>query len=205
MAHQGGPTVTRRMRLFLFVLLLVAGRSVTAQQFVLRDFQDEQGTHKYSVFVPAGYSPARRWPVILYLHGAGERGTDGIKPTLVGLGPYAKARGSSFPFLIVFPQVEDTQGRVLTAWQAGQPAGERALRILDDVQRTFAVDPQRISLVGWSMGGYGAWSLGAAYPQRWSAVVPMSGGGDPDKVAGLKNTPVWAFHGLGDQLVPVAE
>jgi predicted esterase len=196
-----------RSRLWFIVVLfgLLSARPATAQQFVERVFQDEQGSHKYAVFVPAGHSPNRRSPAILFLHGAGERGTDGKKPTLVGLGPYAKARGSSFPFIVVFPQVEDVHGRLLTPWQAGEPDAERALKILDEVQRTFAVDPQRIALVGWSMGGYGAWSLGAAHPERWSAVVPMSGGGDPDKVAALKDVPVWAFHGVGDQLVRVAE
>jgi hypothetical protein len=79
----------------------------------------------------------------------------------------------------------------------------RALKILDEVQRTFAVDPKRVALVGWSMGGYGAWSLGAADPARWSAVVALSGGGDPQQVAALKDTPVWAFHGARDHLVPV--
>jgi len=187
------------------VCLLVAAPAASAQQFVPRVYQDEQGPHKYTVFVPAGYTPSKRWPAILFLHGAGERGTDGVKPTLVGLGPYAKARGAGFPFIVVFPQVEDTHGRLLTPWRAGQPAGERALKILDEVERTYAVDKQRFALIGWSMGGYGAWSLGAAYSDRWSAVVPMSGGGDPSQVAGLKNVPVWAFHGFGDRLVQASE
>jgi len=196
-----------RYRLW-FVVTVGVGLLVSpasAQQFVERVYQDEVGSHKYAVFVPAGYSPSTRWPAILFLHGAGERGTDGKKPTLVGLGPYAKARGSSFPFIVVFPQVEETRSRLLTAWKAGEPASDRALKILDEVTRTYAVDSKRIALVGWSMGGYGAWSLGAAHPERWSAVMPISGGGNPDEVAALKDVPVWAFHGTGDHLVPVTE
>lgn len=186
-------------------LLLGIPSPTPGQQFVEKVYQDAAGPHKYTVFVPTGYSANRKYPVILYLHGAGERGTDGRKPTLVGLGPYAKAWGNKFPFVVVFPQVEDTRSRLLTAWQAGTPDAERALKILDEVLKTYSVDPRRVALVGWSMGGYGAWSLGAAYPERWSAVMPLSGGGNPETVAGLKTVPVWAFHGARDQLVPVSE
>jgi len=179
--------------------------TASAQQFVERVYTDEQGPHKYQVFVPAGYAANKPTPTILFLHGAGERGTDGKLPTLVGLGPYIQARGASFPFLAVFPQAEDTQGRLLTPWTAGSPDSERALKILNDVQKNYTVDAQRISLVGWSMGGYGAWSVGAAHPEKWSAVMILSGGGDPAKAAALKNVPVWAFHGTRDHLVPVSE
>ncbi|MDZ4686798.1 MAG: alpha/beta hydrolase-fold protein [Planctomycetaceae bacterium] len=177
----------------------------SAQQFVERVYRDDAGSHKYQVFVPAGYSPNRPAPALLFLHGAGERGTDGRLQTQVGLGPYVKARGAAFPFLAIFPQAEDIRGRLLTPWTEGQPDAERALKILDEVQRTYAVDSRRIALVGWSMGGYGAWSLGAAHPEKWSAVVAISGGGDPAQVAALKGTPVWAFHGARDAIVPVTE
>jgi predicted esterase len=203
----GWESKIMRHRVWVGAVLAVVlwGRTAPAQQFVERVYQDADGAHKYAVFVPAGYSPQRKSPAILFLHGAGERGTDGRKPTLIGLGPYAKARGSAFPFLVVFPQVEDTRGRLLTPWQAGQPDAERALKILDDVQQNYAVDAQRIALVGWSMGGYGAWSLGAAHPQKWSGVAALSGGGNPEQVAALKDVPVWAIHGTRDTLVPVSE
>jgi predicted esterase len=173
--------------------------------FVERVFRDAAGNHKYQVFLPAGYSPAKTYPVILYLHGAGERGTDGVLPITVGLGPYLQKHLKTFPFIAVFPQCDDTQGRILTCWLPESPNGRRALEILDEVERTYHVDRNHEILTGWSMGGYGAWALGAAFPQRWSAVVPVSGGGDPAQVAPLKNTPVWAFHGAKDAVVPVAE
>lgn len=187
------------------MLLLLMSAAASAQQFVERVFTDEQGSHKYQLFVPAGYSANKPTPTLLFLHGAGERGTDGKLPTMVGLGPYVKARGASFPFLAIFPQAEDTQGRLLTPWTAGTPDSDRALKILEDVQKNYAVDAKRTSLVGWSMGGYGAWSLGAAHPDKWSAVMILSGGGDPASVAALKDVPVWAFHGVRDHLVPLTE
>lgn len=188
----------------LLVTLAVWTPAAQAQRFVEREFRDDDGVHKYQVFVPAGYSANRPLPTILFLHGAGECGTDGRKPTLVGLGPCVKAWGEKFPYLAVFPQVETTRGRMLTRWAAGSPDAERALKILDEVQSQFAVDREKISLVGWSMGGYGAWSLGAAHPERWAGVMPISGGGDPETVATLKDTPVWAFHGARDTIVPAS-
>lgn len=188
----------------LLWLVLIAA-TASAQQFVERIYHDDQGDHNYQVFIPAGYAANTPSPAILFLHGAGERGTDGKLPTMVGLGPYVKARGASFPFIAIFPQAEDTQGRLLTPWTAGTPDSDRALKILADVQKNYVVDTKRISLVGWSMGGYGAWSLAAAHPDMWSAVMVLSGGGDPGTVASLKEVPVWAFHGARDHLVPVAE
>lgn len=185
-----------------WVLFVSLATSASAQQFVAGVYKDETGEHKYQVFVPAGYRAGQPVPAILFLHGAGERGTDNQKQIQVGLGPYVKARGSNFPFLAVFPQAEDKQSPLLTPWTAGQPDAERALKILDQVQQQYSIDPKRISLVGWSMGGYGAWSLGAAHPDKWAAVVALSGGGDPATAVNLKDVPVWAFHGSRDQVVP---
>lgn len=190
--------------------VLSTATTITAQTAAVGKFEnhvlkDDRGEHKYVVFVPANYKADRPAPVILFLHGAGERGADGQKQLTVGLAPYVKARAASFPFVVVFPQCEDMDGRLLTSWAADTTDGQRALKILDDAQATYKTDPQRTVLLGWSMGGYGAWSLGAAHPERWSAVVAMSGGADVEKVTALKDTPVWAFHGAKDKLVPPTE
>jgi predicted esterase len=179
---------------------LVQGRA--ADGFVTRIFKDAAGQHKYVVFVPQAYNASQKWPVILYLHGAGERGTDGVLQTTVGLGPYVRERAATFPFFVVFPQAEDTQGRILTEWSPTSPDGKRALAILDAVEREFAIDRRHQILTGWSMGGYGTWSLGAAYPKRWSALVPVAGGGDPAWASSLKDIPIWAFQGASDTVVP---
>ncbi|MDP7274218.1 MAG: prolyl oligopeptidase family serine peptidase [Planctomycetaceae bacterium] len=173
-----------------------------AGRFVAKVYKDGDGTHKYQVFLPAGYDANRRYPVIMYLHGADECGRDGIKPTQIGLGPYVRARAAEFPFLVVFPQCETTRGRrFLERWQAGSPDGQRALKILDEVEKDYSVDRSREILTGWSMGGYGTWSLAIAHPKRWAAVVPVAGGGDVTKVAAVRETPVWVIHGPGDRTV----
>jgi poly(3-hydroxybutyrate) depolymerase len=169
--------------------------------FVDRVYRDAEGEHRYAVFVPKDYSPDRTWPVILFLHGAGERGSDGRKPLDVGLGPVIKQQADSFGYLVVFPQCEDTKGRILTAWSADAPDGRRALAILKDVEKEFRVNKQRRILTGWSMGGYGAWSLAAAQPDEWAAVIPIAGGGDPETASKLTQLPIWAFHGADDTVV----
>jgi poly(3-hydroxybutyrate) depolymerase len=169
--------------------------------FIDKEFRDAAGTHKYVLFVPQNYTPEKKWPVILFLHGAYERGNDGKLQLSVGLGPLLKSRTESFPFLVVFPQCEDTKGRILKSWASDSTNGRRALEILQTVEKEYSVDTNHRILTGWSMGGYGAWSLAAAYPSHWSAVVPLSGGGDPATAEKLKNVPIWAFHGAEDKVI----
>jgi predicted esterase len=171
-------------------------------RFVDRVYRDADGEHKYVVFEPAGYTPDRKWPTIFYLHGASGRGTDGRAQLIVGLGPAVKARAATLPFLVVFPQNENLRSRLLGGWNDGSNELDRAIRILDEVERTYPVDKQHVVLAGVSMGAFGAWYLGAETPERWKAVIPVSGGGEPGFVPNLAKVPVWAFHAADDQLVP---
>lgn len=170
-------------------------------RFYDRVFRDNTGEHKYVVFIPLGYRADKPIPAMLSLHGAGERGRDNRMPLTVGLAPFIQARVRTFPFLVVFPQCELSEGRILESWQANQPDGKRAIRVLDDARQHYNFDPHQVVLTGWSMGGYGAWSLGMSEPKRWSAIVPISGGGNIDRIAALKDVPVWAFHGAKDSMV----
>ena len=187
---------------------------VSAQQtsetgFIRRVFRDSDGDHKYVVFVPKGYQStkksAKKWPIILSLHGAGERGNDGKTQLTIGHALSVRSRKDSYPFFVVFPQCEDVRGRILTAWSAGSKDGRRALQILAQVEKEFPIDPKRRILTGWSMGGYGAWNLAAADPDHWAGVVPLSGGAENLAAERLKNVPIWAFHGLKDTIVPASE
>jgi len=150
---------------------------------------------QYLVFLPKDYDGSRkRWPLILFLHGAGERGKklDLVKkhgpPKIVEQQP-------DFPFIVISPQCaakEWWSTDVLTA-------------LLDEVMEDYRVDPRRVYLTGLSMGGYGAWSLAMACPERFAAVVPICGGGNRLLAHKLKGVPVWAFHGAKDDVVPVRE
>ncbi len=166
--------------------------------FVDRFWRDADGTEsRYVVFIPPTYDGSQPVPAILYLHGSGPRGTDGKAHLEHGLAPAIRAKDLQFPFLVIFPQAREGED-----WSAGTPGGTRALRILADTQANYRIDAKRIALTGVSMGGAGTWSLAAAQPERWSALVPLSHGGDTASAAKLVEIPCWCFHGASDQMIP---
>ena len=154
----------------------------------------------YLLFLPQDYDArkSKRWPLILFLHGAGERGSDIEKVTMHGPPKIVKTR-PDFQFMVVSPQCPNGQ-----TWNA-----DALLALMDEVTRKHKVDPRRIYLTGLSMGGYGSWSLGLKNPERFAAIAPICGGGDPinillaDKQRAqlLQSLPVWAFHGGKDPVV----
>jgi predicted peptidase len=154
---------------------------------------------KYVVFVPADYDGTKAYPVIVFLHGAGQTGTDGRAPARGALGEAIRKRAKTFPFIVIFPQSHEG------SWLASSRDGQRVPAILDQVSKDFRVDPRRISLTGLSMGGEGTWSLAAAHPERWAAIVPLCGGGDPSVAAKFKDIPCWCFHGDADPVIEVEQ
>jgi predicted peptidase len=172
--------------------------------------------YKYQVFVPDNWTPKKKWPVILFLHGAGERVEDGLIQTEVGIGRAIRRDRSRVPAIVVMPQCRKD------VWWTDSAMGNVAMAALDQAQKEFHGDSARIYLTGLSMGGYGTWYLAAKYPGEFAAIVPICGGilmpdlsrkQSPDdskpyaetaaKIG--KNTPVWIFHGGDDPVVPVAE
>jgi predicted peptidase len=187
-----------------------------ATGFLNRVHKSADGTEaKYVVFVPHNYQSDKLYPVILFLHGAGEWGHEGRKQVEVGLGPAVRKREKTFPFIVVFPQsqkktwpinAQDRQeiDNILATWSEQDAEGKRALGMLDEVMKEFHGDPERVYLTGLSMGGFGTWNLAASQPDRWAAIVPICGGGNPENAAKLKDLPCWCFHGDADTAVPVA-
>ena len=168
--------------------------------FLDRVYKDTDGAEaKYVLFVPYDYRGDKPYALILFLHGAGETGTDGKKPAAVGLGPAIKKQEKKFPFLAVFPQ---SQKRT---WRADTGDGKRALAVLDEVMKKYNVDPKRVYLTGLSMGGFGTWALAAKYPDKWAAIVPICGGGNAQTAAKIKDIPCWCFHGDADPIVDVEQ
>lgn len=202
----GGPKSnhSERYRRSLWILAALLSSCLSSgtlrAEFVQRTFKDESGEHSYTVFLPENYSAEKKWPVILFLHGAGERGKDGERQLTIGLAPAIKKRQSTFPFIAVFPQCEDTSARYLAGWLAGSPDAKRALKILDEVERDYSIDTSRRILTGWSMGGYGTWSIAAATPNKWQAILPLAGNG-AELAEKLVDIPIWAFHGSEDAAI----
>jgi predicted peptidase len=150
-------------------------------------------TLRYLLYLPEGYDPGGKpWPLVLFLHGSGERGAELSAVTHQGLPKLAG--GKSLPFILVAPQVP-----------AGELWSADALKaLLDDLQTRLRVDPDRVYLTGLSMGAFGAWDLAIANPDRFAALLVISGGGNPVEVCRLKGVPVWIFHGRKDDVIPVS-
>lgn len=148
----------------------------------------------YLLYVPPGFGdPGKKFPTILFLHGSGERG-NGNLPLVAKHGPpkYVLTR-SDLPFIVVSPQC---------------PSGERwnvetLTALLDALAKTLPIDPDRVYLTGLSMGGFGSWTLAAAHPERFAAVVPICGGGDPATAEKLTKLRIRVYHGAKDAAVPL--
>ncbi|HPD14850.1 MAG TPA: prolyl oligopeptidase family serine peptidase [Planctomycetota bacterium] len=150
---------------------------------------------RYLLYLPKGYERGRRrWPLLLFLHGAGERGRD-LELVKKHGPPRRLAEGHDLPFIVVSPQCPG--GR----WWSDDVLAA----LLDDVIAHHRVDERRVYLTGLSMGGYGAWSLACEHPERFAAIAPVCGGGNRLLAHKLKDVPVWAFHGAHDDVVPLAE
>lgn len=158
---------------------------------------------QYLLFLPKGYEAngTKKWPLMLFLHGAGERGTNVWKVATHGP-PKCVKQNPDFPFIVVSPQCPEGQ-----VW-----SNEPLLALLDDVIKTHAVDTHRVYLTGLSMGGYGTWSLGLEHPERFAAIAPCCGGGERIRaMLGGRNQKafhslgIWAFHGAKDPVVPMSE
>lgn len=200
-----------------FTVMLASCVTVPAARgsgsFVEREQTVNGVVHRYQVFVPAR-TGKRKVPVILFLHGSGERGSDNRKQITVGLGPYIAAHADDFPAIVVFPQAPaDAEWRQSAAL---------AFSALDAATREFGGDPRRTYLTGLSMGGYGTWELALQQPTRFAAIAPVCGGitapgyrpsmfaapvagaADPfaETARRLRNLPVWIFHGAKDDVVP---
>lgn len=142
--------------------------------------------------LPEGYAEAqdKRWPLLVFLHGIGERGADLNFVKRQGL-PRLIEEGKKFPFVIVSPQCPDDEW-----WN---PAALEAL--IDRMAKDHRIDPDRIYLTGLSMGGYGVWALAQRRPGRYAAVIPICGGGEVRHAAGMRDLPLWVFHGAKDEVV----
>ena len=196
-----------------------AAQTRTETGFLNRTVEVKGTTYKYVVYVPSEYAISQKWPVILFLHGSGERGNDGLLQTQVGLPSVIRGEMKKYPAIVVMPQAP-------TAAMWNGVTAEAAMAALKTTVKEFAADPDRVYLTGLSMGGNGVFYLGYRYAETFAAVVPICGWvtywseewSTVDVVAPgdeatafertaqkLKTTPVWIFHGEVDPVVPVEQ
>ncbi len=221
-------SVVRTM--FVVATVLAGVRFVSAQTvetgFLNRSVIVDGTEYRYQVYVPRDYQRAASWPIILALHGGGERGHDGLVQTEVGLGSAIRRHAGRYPAIVVFPQSPDDGTPGFQAL-----GGRLALAALDRTMAEFNADASRVYLTGLSMGGNGSWYLAYHYPDRFAALVVVCGWiGERHERHGITSRvfypaivpastpnayvavaqrvsriPIWLFHGEADSTVPVEE
>ncbi len=149
-------------------------------------------TLDYLLALPKDYDTQEKWPLVLFLHGAGERGPELEKVKVHGP-PKLVEEGKEFPFILLSPQCPNEQW-----WQPTE-----LVALLDDISEKYKVDQDRIYVTGISMGGFGTWSLVHYAPSRFAAIAPICGGGVPYWAKSFSHVPAWVFHGAKDNVIPV--
>lgn len=169
-----------------------AGKQVAVSTTVR--VKGEQGerdvTVRHLLYLPAEYDKAKdtNWPLVLFLHGSGERGDD-IERVKIHGPPKLVAGGKQFPFVLCSPQCPSG-----TRWDAGELD-----KLVDELTKNFRIDRQRLYVTGLSMGGGGTWSLIASQPEKYAAAMPLCGRGDLASVGKLAKTPIWVLVGAKDR------
>ena len=215
--------VASALSIMMAATVAVHGQSLETG-FLNRSLTLEGVEYRYQVFVPRQYKTSVQWPVVLALHGGGERGSDGLVQTEVGLGPAIRRHEERFPAIVVFPQIPQ---RGTSGWQA--EGAQLALATLDKTLAEFTTDISRVYLTGLSMGGNGSWYLAYHHSDRFAAVVVVCGFVEarksgtsaittyprigpesaPDPFAAVaervRTLPFWIFHGDADPIVSVEQ
>lgn len=166
--------------------------------FVAREVAVNGEMRRYQAFVPSRAAGGAKPPVLVFLHGSGEIGEDGVKPTLIGLGPHLRSHADDFPAIVVFPQIREGE-----SWDDGADFAFAALRA---ASAEFNGDPDRTYATGLSLGGYGVWTLARLQPRLFAALVPICGGIGRDTATApyaetarqFRDEPIWIFHGAKD-------
>lgn len=154
----------------------------------------------YLLSLPEGYNDSKKeWPLILFLHGAGERGSDITKVAKHGPPKLVAEGKTSLPFIIVSPQCPAGK------WWSDPQQLKQLASLIAEIETHYRVDQRRIYLTGLSMGGYGTWHLAGMLPKKFAAIAPICGGGKTDDAKRLSRIPIWVFHGARDGIVPLAE
>lgn len=194
----------------LLSLLLPLAAVARDTGFINRKITVNGTVSRYVVYLPDTYAVKGTWPIILFLHGSGERGSDGLTETQVGLPAAIRQHPERWPFVVVMPQLPYSHHH----WPDADMM-HVALATLDAASKEFHGDPQRTYLTGLSAGGYGVWEIAKDNPGRFAAIVPVCGGlhwpwipggrqepGIAEKYAhAIGKTPVWIFHGSEDNVI----
>jgi len=201
--------------LLVALFLTLSGGNLFAQQvsdvYEAKIFQAKNGkTIPYRQYIPSEIDPNKKYPLVLFFHGAGERGTNNISQLQWGLKPlYSYLKANNVEAIVIVPQCPTKKQWVDTPW--GKPSHvmpehptepmSLSIELLKSKIKKLPVDTNRIYVTGLSMGGFGAWDIVQRIPALFAAAMPVCGGGDTAQAKQFKNVPVWAFHGSKDGVV----
>lgn len=193
------------------LVALMADRAQAAdakEAFVARVYRDFEGNElRYRLLFPANFDCSCPYPLVIFLHGSGERGDDNIAQLVHGMNDFAKDENrAKYPCFVLAPQCPEKKSwaeinlKVPKHTMSAEPTEptKLVLHALASLQAEFNIDCSRIYITGLSMGGFGTWDLIARYPGTFAAAIPICGGGDEKYAARLVNVPIWAFHGSKD-------
>jgi predicted peptidase len=183
------------------------------QLFEPREYRAADGQSlKYRLLKPVEFDPEDKYPLVVFLHGAGERGDDNTAQLKHCLSEFCTPdRRKNYPCYVLAPQCPAEQKWVDVDWSNPSPVWpdeispslKMTLEVVDAMLADAAVDKNQVYVAGLSMGGYGTWDALARRPQFFAAAIPICGGGNPENVASYRNVPIWCFHGDLDTAVPV--
>ena len=200
----------------LFALVLVASAEARAgedlaKRFEARTFKTASGYQlPYRLMKPKDFDAKKNYPLVLFFHGAGERGKDNLAQLKHGTKAFASDEYmKKYPCFVVAPQCPKQQQWVNTPWtlpehtMPAKPSAsmEAAFQLLDAIRNEFPINPTRIYVTGLSMGGFGAWDAIQRHPEIFAAAVPVCGGGDKALAPRIAKISIWAFHGGNDGVV----
>jgi len=203
----------KRSLVLVVAMLMAPGVCRAQEHYEARVYANKAGqTLNYRLMIPEGYSEsgAQQYPLVLFLHGAGERGDDNVKQLIHGTKDFASEENRrKYPCFVVVPQCPNGKRWVEVDWSADthkQPQDESislvlTREVLASLQKQFRIDSQRLYVTGLSMGGYGTWDMVTRTPDVFAAAVPVCGGGDETVAARAVQVPIWAFHGDKDTAV----
>lgn len=204
------------LRVLPLAALAVLGMTTTLlaadakEQFEARTFKGESGELKYRLLKPKDYDANKQYPLVVFFHGAGERGSDNAKQLVHGMGNFASDEiRAKYPAFVIAPQCPEGKQWVNVPWShdkhtmpkdASEPM-QLTIDLIGALQKEFSIDKSRLYVTGLSMGGFGTWDIIQREPTMFAAAAPICGGGDVDGAKTIVKLPIWAFHGDQDTAV----
>ncbi len=198
---------------FLFLFFSIAKAQIT--EFEPKIYTDSTGEElQYRMLKPAHYDSTKNYPLVLFLHGAAERGDDNFSQLKWGVAHFAEPKfREQYPAFVIAPQMQkgevwsklittrDTTSFTASMGKNPTPPMRLTIELLEQLEENYSIDSSRLYVTGISMGGFGTFDIIQRYPNKFAAAVPICGGGDLTRAFMLADMPIWAFHGTKDQIV----